>query len=362
MGASSMTVTVDSSSPAYKIVSGGSTGVTAGVFKVRATNEALSLTKLGLTLTATSNTDNKSSDLTQVYLYNGSTLVGTATFTGSDSSATSTLSTPVLLAKDADTLITVKVDLADVGSGQPGTSGDLIKIDPLNAEASGASSGTTVQSSATAGVAGLRLFNTFPTIALDTLSTTGIADGRLMRFTVKADSKGDVGLYKFVFLLSTTTVTLNNFALKAYTDSSYTSPVGDVVGSTTGQIDGTLATSTGNCTSAYNTVGGSSCSQSGTVTTLTYKTSQNALQVPADGIRYIELTASVAGVATGASVVTTLQADAAFGTSTATGLSKNFVWNPNATSTQAISGDDTWTDGFTIAGFPSSGLSNTRGI
>ena len=176
----SLTVTVDSSSPSYAIAAGGATGVTTSVVKFRAANEAITLTKLGLTLTATSGSGNKSSDLVSVYVYDGSTLVGTATFTGANTSATSTLTTTVTLPKDTDKTLTIKADFADIGTGQAGTPGDLVKIDPLNAEGTGASSGTTIQSSATAGVADCS-FNTFPTLGQDSLSGTGVADGKLLR-------------------------------------------------------------------------------------------------------------------------------------------------------------------------------------
>ena len=54
------------------------------------------------------------------------------------------------LPKDTDTLITLKVDISNTAG-----TGDLIKIDPLNAEGSGQSSGTTIKSGATTGVAGV---------------------------------------------------------------------------------------------------------------------------------------------------------------------------------------------------------------
>ena len=52
IGSGSLSVTVDSSSPSYTLVAAGTTGQTMGVIKLRATNEAITLTKLGLFLTA----------------------------------------------------------------------------------------------------------------------------------------------------------------------------------------------------------------------------------------------------------------------------------------------------------------------
>lgn len=343
----SLAVSVDPSSPSYTVMAGGQTGQTVSVLKLRASNEQLTLTKLGLTLTNTASSS--SSDLTQVYIYDGATLVGTATFTGSNTSATSTLNTPVTLPKDQDKTLIVKADLADIGSSQPGTSGHLIAIDPLNAEATGASSGTTVQSGATAGVAGVRVFNSFPTVTMETLPSTGIADGRLMRFKVVANAQGSIGLGQFVFAISTTSATVTNAALYAYTDSAYSSAVSGQ--GTSGQIGSTEATP----------VNG---------TDFEIQVSSSQLTVPAGETRYFELRGSVTGVTTGSSVVTTLQGDAAFPSLAAStfmsqfatidsGSNDDFIWSPNSTTTADLTSAD-WTNGYGVAGLPSAGLIQTR--
>ena len=83
---------------------------------------------------------------------------------------------------------------------------DRLTIDPLNAEGSGASSGQTIRVSAdaTPNVAGVRLFKSYPTLALSSsLPSTGVADGRLMRFTVTANAAGPVGLSELDFTIAT---------------------------------------------------------------------------------------------------------------------------------------------------------------
>lgn len=330
IAAASLAVSVDASSPSYALAAGGQTGVTVGVYKLRASNENLSLTKLGLTLTSGSR-----ADLNQVYIYNGSTLVGTATFTGS--TATSTLSTPVTLTKDTDMTLTVKADLADIGTSQPGTEGDLVKIDPLNAEALGSSA--TVKVGATAGVAGVRVFNTFPTIAADSLPSTGVADGRLMHFKVTADSHGPVGLSQFAFKVATTTATATNVQLFAFTDASYSQAIsGQGSG---GQVGSTQSTIPNN--SVFNI------------------TASTPVEVPAGSTYYFELRGSVAGVTTGSSVVTTLLGDSTgTGVSATSSLSSdNFIWSPNATTTVGVNAND-FTNGAGITGLPSSGIFQTR--
>ena len=330
----SLAVSVDSSSPSYALVAGGTTGQTMGVIKLRATNEAISLTKLGLTITSGSATD-----LVQLYIYDGATLVGTATFTGSNTLATSTLSTPVTLPKDTDKTLTIKADLADVGSGQSGTEGQLIKVDPASAEGSGQSSGSTVQSGATAGVTGVRLFNTYPTIVLDTVSSTGIADGRLMRFKVTANSADAVGVGKFTFSVATTTLTVTDVQLIAYTDSSYSSPISGQ--GTGGQIGSTLSS----IPSSSNFVIAPTSAQ---------------VAIPAGSTYYFELRGSISGNSTGAAAVTILKGDSAFdGMKQLTDVSGNLVWTPNATTTSSFTTND-WTSAHGVPGLPTSGLTQTR--
>ncbi|MEK7628601.1 MAG: hypothetical protein AAB421_04280 [Patescibacteria group bacterium] len=363
----SLAVTVDSSSPSYTVAAAGTTGVTMGVIKLRATNESIVLNKLGLTLangtygaTSTGSGGSPGSgtgDLVQVYIYDGATLVGTVTFTGTDQVASSTLSTPVVLPKDADKLLTLKADLAAIGVAEAGGIGNLIMIDPNSAEGSGQASGTTIQSGATAGVAGARLFKSFPTFALDTLPTNGAADGRLMRFKVTANSAGPVGINEFTFTVSSTTgVTITTVRLKGYTDSSYSQPMSGQ--GTGGQVGGDTATIT-----------------SGTAFEIEPTT--NAVQVPAGTTYYFELTAAVSGVDTGDSNVTTLSGDSAYPTGLTTGynvgtttistgeiggVAANFVWAGNSTGTSVLGAarDVDWSNGYGLPGLPSGGLIQTR--
>jgi len=354
----SLAVTVDSSSPAYSLAAGGTTGVNAGVVNFRASNEAITLQKLGLTLTTTAGSGNTSSDLTKVSIYDGSTLVGTAVFTGSNTTATSTLTTPVTMPKDADKTLTIKVDLADIGVSQIGTQGNFIKVDPLNSEGVGASSGTTVKSNATAGVAGVRLLNSFPTVALSSLPS-GVSDGRLMRFAVTADSANSVGLYNLTFTVATTSATVTDVGLYAYTDSAYSQPISGQ--GTAGQIDETMATTAPYVAATCVTTGGSTCVAGASLLTLNMIPASTQITIPAGATRYFELRGSVTGLATTYSVVTKMLSDTAFATSSASTQNStyNFVWNPNATSTTVFNGVD-WTTGFGVPGLPSSGLIQTR--
>jgi hypothetical protein len=371
IGTGSLALTVDASSPSYTMTAGGTLGVTVGVFKLRATNEPVNLTKLGLTLDRDT-TDNGSytgvtgaQDLTQVYLYQGATLIGTATFTGNASTATSTLLSSLALAKDTDVLITVKADIADIGTSQPGTEGDRVVVDPSSFEGTGSNSGSTLTGAGTGATNGVRVFNTYPTLAADTLPSSGVADGRLMRFKVTANSMGNVGIFQVKFSVATSTVTsATNFALYGFTDSSYSNPISSGANSG-GQIDVTLSTTSGTgCQTTNNSANGSSCSLSAGVATLTFRApTATPVEVPASNTYYFELRSSVAGVQSGSSVVTTLLGDSTIltGMNTASSIagSYNFTWSPNA-STTSIGAVSDWTNGASVSGLPSSGIIQTR--
>jgi hypothetical protein len=360
IGAGAAAVSTDASNPSYKLASAGSTGVINTVVKVRASNENVNLTKLGLTLTNTASSS--SSDLVKVTVWDGATKVGEAFFSGSATTATSTFTTPVVLTKNVDKVLTIKTDLANVGTGEAVTfSGHLVAVDYLNGEGVGASSGTTIYTTGSSASNGVRVFKSIPTISLDTLSSTGLGDGRLMRFKVTADAAGPVGITNFAINLATTTASLTNVTIYGYEDSGYSTPVSGV--STSGDLQATDDCTSG-CTSSPNLAIGVTTS-GGTAT---------VIQVPAGTTRYFEVKASVAGNATGASVVTKLLGNSSF-PSTSAGVSANpllaagsasftattdMIWSPNSTTT-ASRNDQDWTHGYGVTGLPSGGLINTRG-
>jgi hypothetical protein len=358
VGAGSATVAISAGSPGYRLASAGSTDVTVGEYKFRSSNESLNLTKIGLTLTNTASSS--AGDLVKVTIWDGATKVGEAFFTGSNTVATSTLTTPVALARDVDKILTIKADLAQIGTSQAVPfSGHLLAVDFLNAEASGSSSGTTVYPAGSTLVSGVRIFKSFPTVAKDTLSSTGLADGELMRFKVTADAAGPVGLSELNFNFATTSVTLSNVNVFAYTDSGYSQGVSGVQG--------------GGMFSTTNSLSAWSSSASVIEFTAYNGSASTTLQIPAGQTRYFSVRGSVAGVISGSSITTTLRGGSSFVTctspsaattnplctATAAGLTNDFVWSPNSTTT-AVSTDLDWTGGYGVTGLPQNGLTNTR--
>lgn len=338
----SLAVSKDSSSPAYKVVAAGATGVTVGAFKFRPTNEGVWLNKLGLSLTNTASSS--AADLGTVYLYQGTTMIGTATFTGSNTIATSTMidldpitiGTQVpLLAKDVDTVITVKADLAAQGTSQPGVPGHLIAIDYNSADATGQDSGVNIQGSGSTAVAGVRVFKSYPTFdytATGATASNGVND--LLVLSVTAPSSGPIKLNKLSFTIGTTTATL--------TSPTFTGPNGSV---------GTVA-----------------LNGAGTAITATFDSGSNTAdaEVAAGTTKTYTLrgTVSLTGSNTTGSVSTALKADTAypslagFMTDASTLSASNMIWSPQSTTSPAAAGND-WTNGYGLGGcFTTSGIGN----
>ena len=338
-GGGKISISTDSSSPPYAIAAGGSTGVTIGVFKFRASS-SMNLNSIGLTLRGGTYKGTAASlDIVNTFIYNGATLVGKATFVGTAITATSTLQFPMKLPKDIDVLLTVKADLADVGVAQPGVEGDLIKIGIANYEATDILSGTTVRGSASTSVAGVRLLNTFPVLAMEALPTTGVMDGRLLRFNVSSNSAGYLGMYRLRFSLAITQASLSNLRLYAYTDATYSSPIsGQGIG---GQIGATVASP-------------------GSRVTFTISSPTSPIEIPPGQTYHFELRGTTTGIVPGSSIVATLLGDSSFdGMKAATNISGNFIWSPNATTTVVESAND-WTNSYGVVGLPPSGFSQMR--
>ncbi len=354
VGTGSFAVTVDSSSPATTTVAGGASGITLGVFKFRASNEDINLTKVAIQLAT-----GTSANIGTMYVYQGSTLLGTAIFPqGNLAIATSTLNTPFKLTRDTDVLITVKADMAAIGTGQSGVEGQPVIANVSVAEGSGLSSGLTLDVvGISTGAAGVRTFKSFPTVAADTLPGTGVADGKLMRFKITADSHGQVGIYQLSFKVATSSFAtgggVSNVKVMVYSDAAYSQPVSGTYGAATGQF-------------------GATASVFSTNTTFNVTATTNPLEIPAGTTYYVQLESTVQSTQTGTSVTTTLNGDAAYISaahlgasfvSTTTGAvadtNNNFIWSGNATSTAVFNSND-WANGFSILGLPSGGLSQTR--
>ncbi|MEI6346247.1 MAG: peptidoglycan-binding protein [bacterium] len=367
VGSAALVVAADASTPSYKLASAGSNGITVGVLKFTATNDAINLERVGLKLT--NSASSSPSNLVSVTLFDGATAVGTAQFVGSNTVATSTLSSTVVVPKNSDKILTIKVNLADItntGSGTgDGTEGAMIAVDNNastdvgGTRGTGVGSGSTINATGSTAFDGVRVFKSYPTFSQDSLSATGVSDGKLLRFKVTADSKGSISINKFTLTVATTSgVTVTGINVYGYEDAAYSQAVSGVQGS--GALAFSNLAPANNLSSTQNEV--SAQNSSGVATTLV---------VPAGTTRYFEVRAtSITGLTTGSSVTTSLLGDSAYPSlatlmAQASGVESdtndNFIWSPNATTTSALAHSD-WTNGYNVPGLPSSGIVQSRGI
>ena len=381
-----LSVVLDTSSPSQRFGIAGKTDVLLSVLKISATDEALRLDRIALTL---SSSTASTSDIAKVTLLDGATKVGEAIFSGTVTRATSTLTTDFIIPKDAVKLLTIKGDLALLGTNQAGTRGRLVEVD-YDGEATpttrgvGQSSGTTINpaNGTDTNSNGVRLVRSYPTLERLAVPSNTLANGEmtLYRFKVTADPAKDVSLYKISFRVSSTTnATTSNFSLYAYTDSGFSTsayaanPINandvDCVGSSsleTGANDTDCAANNQTTTPAS-----SNASTSEVVIYFDPATNSAAapnaenLVIPAGTTRYFELRGTVARSAAGDSVSVALLGDASFSNTTnlvnretasnvdesAATTYDNFIWSPNSTSTTATTTDD-WLNGYTVPGLP----------
>lgn len=362
VGAGSFTVALDSSSPSYYLAAANTTGNTAAILKFHANNEAINLQKVSLQLTNPS-ASSSPNDIVKVTLWDGSTQVGEAIFTGSNRNATSTLTGTVTIPKDGDKLLTVKTDLADIGSTGIGTQGAFVAVDYNGTDSTGTqgvgqSSGGTVNQGSTGDTAssGFRVVRSYPTIARVALTSNTLNNGSLItlaRFKVTANSTGDVGLYKFTVKIATTTASVAAVNAYAYTDSGFSQAVSGIGAS--GKMLNTDLT--------MNTLWADSNTQL-SIYPQTTAAASTTIQVPAGGSRYFDIVGNITGATTGASVSTQVEGDAAYASSDTlmsfyntldTDTHNDFIWSPNATTSSTLLHRD-WTNGYGVSGLPAANL------
>jgi hypothetical protein len=350
VGAGTLAVTLDSSSPSYALAAAGTADVTLAVLKFTSTNEDIRLDRVALQL-SNSSASSSPSDLLTVGIYNGSTKVGSAVFSGSSRNATSTLTSTVIVPKDDDLVLTVKGTMSEIGASQPGTQGALVQVDFNDDDSTGTrgigmDSGATIDAPASSAgdtaSAGVRLFRSFPTYGNAALSNTELINGtnKIHRFSLTADAARAIGLYKVTLSMATTGVTTSGVNVYAFTDSGFSIPVSGV------RSDGALNTA----------------DNAGVLSPMEFVVQPNPLQIPAGTTRYFEVRATVSGAGdNGDSIQTSLLGDTAYpalatlmanAAAIDADTNDDFIWSPNATTTSSATHAD-WTNGFQIQGLSS---------
>ncbi|KKU26970.1 MAG: hypothetical protein UX39_C0005G0008 [Candidatus Magasanikbacteria bacterium GW2011_GWA2_46_17] len=378
VGSATLAAAGDTTNTSYTIASAGTTGVVVAGYKFTATNDDIDLRRLVLKLTNTASSSD--TDIVLVHIFDGNTEVAPAvTFTGGATLATTTLTVPTVIARGTQKVLTVKVDLAgitnDAAAGKG--SGHLLNIDIDNNDStgtygSGVGSGVQVNSTGSTAVTstGIRIFKSYPKFASVTgtgaLPQSGVADGRLIRFSVTADSKGPVNIAKFLVTIATSTITsvntVNMFAFNTLDASgNLTGPVAGV--NTGGQL---LTTSVS--TAVYPS------SPTIAIYPQTTAGATTTIQIGVGSTMYFEVRGTVTGVTTGSSVVTTLKGDTGYPQVSNTYFMptvviadaganialNSFIWSPNSTTTSPSVNDVDWSNGYALPGLPSNGIIQSR--
>ncbi|MDD4761428.1 MAG: peptidoglycan-binding domain-containing protein [Candidatus Pacebacteria bacterium] len=384
-GAGALTIALDSSSPSLKLVNANTTNNIISALKLTSSNEDISVSQISLQLTNTAS--NTPQDLVKVtgWLTGGTSAVGEAIFVGDY--ATMTL-TGVTIPKNSDLVLTLKADIAQMGTDQPARPGHTVKVDfdtddktgsNSNTKGVGSSSGTTVYASgADTASNGVKIYKAVPTLAKVDLSSserTLVAGTRtLYKFSVSAPSTGGVGLYKFTFDTasqggdSAISYRTTSFKVYGYSDSSFSQTAFNTSGLLNNDglaVSG--AASTGEFEVRFNPV-----AETGSTA--------EAIQVPAGQTRYFKLVGDVTGKTATTTLSVNLLGDTyainsamTAGDDNFTGASagayafattatiihsseyNNFIWSDNATTTSGVSTYD-WSNGYSVSGLPSAGM------
>ena len=222
----SLTVAGDPSTPNNALITGNASKATVQVLNVTASQELIDLKELMVTTTAV-NSGAANDELTMAYLFDGATQIASVAPTTTGSVTFSNIASGAFrVTPGTAKKLTVKVDVGSVvdpsnAGSATADSGQGITFSVAEDAygATGVSSGTKL---AATSVSGNHTANTFtimksvPTVsqlALPTNTLANIPGIVLYKFKVAADAKGDIGLYRFSFAISTSTATVTQFQL-----------------------------------------------------------------------------------------------------------------------------------------------------
>lgn len=218
-----------SSNPAsyWDIAVGGSNDNVVSVIDLRASYDAIALQQLSFKLAPTASHH----DIIKGSIWDGATKVGESYFLWwAPETATIVLTSPIIIPENGSKTLAVKCDFASIGIADPGRTGHIVKIDyddehPENSFGVGLTTGNQTFISGTTDSPGVLLVRSFPFIAQLPLPSTGLADGRLMAFSMEAHYMNLVGLGKISFACVGSGVSDISVTLYAYTDPAFTQPV-----------------------------------------------------------------------------------------------------------------------------------------
>ncbi|MFH0874152.1 MAG: hypothetical protein V1846_04935 [Candidatus Komeilibacteria bacterium] len=183
-------------------------------------------------------------DISSLSLWDGSTKLGEVSLSSANATITPT---NMKQAVNEEKTYVVKATFTGVGSPSAAASGEGVKVSLTNIDANGTSAGSSALTVSGIGTTfnDVAIFKSLPTVTKIDFAGSGTITGNdtinLYKFSVAADSAGPVGLYRFTFGVSTTTVYLSTTGYYLY-ESSSSSSLGDLVSK---GADFSLVTNTG---------------------------------------------------------------------------------------------------------------------
>ncbi len=320
VGNGSFAYAVDASTPVAALVTASQQGVPTAAFKFTATNDTYKITDLTFTVAGTSVG-------TQLYVYNGSTLVAQKGV-GSGTVSWSGLNIPVV--PGTPVVLTTKVDVGAVGTSA-GTSGSSL-LTTLTGGKYQSSNGTITNITGSNAGNNEYVLKAIPTVTASTLPNSVLAAGvqTLYKYTVTAGSN-PIAWYSTTFKVSTSTgVGLDTFGL-------FDNDTNQQVASCSPTYAAGLVTVV--CTSTE--IGGQS-------------------QVSSSKTYYMQGTVS-GSITTGSSIGTSIQKSAgSFGTAaTSTAASGSFVWSDMSADNHSTTTAD-WFGDYLVKNIPTGTLNMTK--
>jgi hypothetical protein len=207
-----LTFEADASDPYVQMIVAGSTNVTLSVFKFSAFHEEILLTSVGLHFLGDPNC------IRELSLWDGDIQIGYGFFpTGTNMVIPlSHFSIP----KNGSKTLTIKADISSIGIGEALTvSGHQVGValddsNPDRTVGIGMESGRMIQTCGDGRTpGGAWVFKSFPTVTLDTLPTTGMMDGRLLRFNIAASASGSISIHEIALWVNFGGMTIENINL-----------------------------------------------------------------------------------------------------------------------------------------------------
>lgn len=216
----SLTVATDAANPVSGLVYGSQTGATVGEVRMTATNEDIDVTMLSFG-TSNINSGSLTNEVGKFWLYDGGTAVASQSpTTSSQVTFTITAGNLRILKGSTGKMVTVKADFNDIGDSFAGNSGRgiALALTEDSYEAKGISSGVNLGASSKSGTYtgnSFTLYKSYPTISSPSAVSGTLSTGvqNIFRFTVAANSHGDIAIYRSSFSITTSTATVTSFTL-----------------------------------------------------------------------------------------------------------------------------------------------------